>query len=103
MIETSMRCISVAPLFPGVRDDDSPGISADASRFVRRHLGIYAYRVGYICEFANRPPCQLEDLEKLEQLRALWAGDRIKCVNAIESPGPGIDTQEDLDRIRKQF
>ena len=86
---------------PWVRDDGSSGISADASRFVSRHLGIYAYRVDYICDFARRHPCQLEDLEKLEQLRALWAGDRIKCVHAIESPGPGIDTLEDLERIRK--
>jgi 3-deoxy-manno-octulosonate cytidylyltransferase (CMP-KDO synthetase) len=88
---------------PWVRDDGSSDISADASRFVLRHLGIYAYRVGYICEFARRSPCQLEDLEKLEQLRALWAGDRIKCVPAIESPGPGIDTLEDLQRIRKLY
>ena len=88
---------------PWVRDNDSSGISTDASRFVRRHLGIYAYRVGYICDFARRSPCQLEDLEKLEQLRALWAGDRIKCVHAIESPGPGIDTLEDLQRIRKLY
>ena len=88
---------------PWVRDNSSLNISADAFRFVRRHLGIYAYRVGYICEFARRPPCQLEDLEKLEQLRALWAGDRIKCVYAIESPGPGIDTPDDLERIRKRY
>ena len=88
---------------PWVRDEGSSSISADASRFVRRHLGIYAYHVGYICDFARRPPCQLEDLERLEQLRALWAGDRIKCIHAIESPGPGIDTLEDLERIRKLY
>ena len=88
---------------PWVRDDGSSSISSDASRFVRRHLGIYAYRVGYLCDFARRSPCQLEELEKLEQLRALWAGDRIKCVHAIEAPGPGIDTWEDLERIRKRY
>ncbi len=88
---------------PWVRDESSLSISADASRFVRRHLGIYAYHVGYICDFARRSPCQLEDLEKLEQLRALWAGDRIKCVHAVESPGPGIDTLDDLERIRKLY
>lgn len=70
---------------------------------VRRHLGIYAYRAGYIKSFAARLPCELERLERLEQLRALWYGERIRCIQAIEIPGPGIDTATDLERVREQF
>jgi 3-deoxy-manno-octulosonate cytidylyltransferase (CMP-KDO synthetase) len=68
-----------------------------------RHLGIYAYRAAYVREFAARPVCQLEELEKLEQLRTLWYGEKILCVEASEIPGPGIDTEQDLERARKQF
>jgi 3-deoxy-manno-octulosonate cytidylyltransferase (CMP-KDO synthetase) len=88
---------------PFVREEDEQTGLTDNLSAVRRHLGIYAYRAGYIKEFASRPACELEKLEKLEQLRALWAGEKIKCVRAIEIPGPGIDTLEDLERIRKQF
>jgi 3-deoxy-manno-octulosonate cytidylyltransferase (CMP-KDO synthetase) len=68
-----------------------------------RHLGIYAYRAGYLREFSRRPVCQLEQLEKLEQLRTLWYGEKILCVEALEIPGPGIDTPQDLERARQQF
>ena len=67
---------------------------------LRRHLGIYAYRAGYIQKFAARPSCTLEELEKLEQLRVLWHGEKIHCVDAVEVPGPGIDTEDDLARAR---
>ncbi len=76
---------------------EGPALSAS------RHLGIYAYRAGYIREFAGRPVCQLEQLEKLEQLRTLWYGEKILCVEALETPGPGIDTPQDLERARQQF
>ena len=66
----------------------------------RRHLGIYAYRAGYCRKFSGRSSCELEECEKLEQLRALWHGETILCVEAVAVPGPGIDTAEDLERAR---
>ncbi len=69
----------------------------------RRHLGIYAYRAAYITKFSASPVCALEQTERLEQLRALYSGDKIYCPDATEAPGPGIDTQADLDRARAVF
>jgi len=60
------------------------------------HIGIYAYRVGFLKQFNQLPVCELEDTEKLEQLRALWNGYRIHTEAAAELPGPGIDTEADL-------
>ncbi len=80
---------------PRLRDE-----TADAADVARRHLGIYAYRCGYLKQFAQRPVCDLEKHEQLEQLRALWYGEKIACAEAIETPAPGIDTPEDLQRIR---
>lgn len=65
-----------------------------------RHLGIYAYRVGYLQEYVALSPCHLEELESLEQLRALYNGARIHVDEADTHPSHGVDTQEDLDRIR---
>jgi len=61
-----------------------------------RHIGIYAYRVGYLRRYAEMRPCPLEQAEQLEQLRALWYGERIHVAEAIQRPGPGVDTEEDL-------
>lgn len=82
---------------------DSEKASALVPQHVRRHLGIYAYRVGYIKRFASRQSCELENLEKLEQLRSIWYGDKICCVEAVEAPGPGIDTEADLERARQNM
>lgn len=60
------------------------------------HVGLYAYRAGFLARFSQLPVCELENTEKLEQLRALWNGYRIKTALAREVPGPGIDTEEDL-------
>lgn len=79
--------------------DDTP--LPDAAGVVRRHLGIYAYRCGYLRRFARRPVCELEKHEQLEQLRALWHGEKIACAEAVEIPAPGIDTPADLARIRR--
>ncbi|MDP7521888.1 MAG: 3-deoxy-manno-octulosonate cytidylyltransferase [Arenicellales bacterium] len=65
----------------------------------KRHIGIYGYRVGYLKTFAARTPSELEQLEKLEQLRALDHGETIVVAEACERPGPGIDTPEDLERL----
>ena len=60
------------------------------------HVGLYAYRAGFLLRFSQLPVCELENIEKLEQLRALWNGYKIKTALAREVPGPGIDTEEDL-------
>jgi 3-deoxy-manno-octulosonate cytidylyltransferase (CMP-KDO synthetase) len=67
-----------------------------------RHIGLYAYRAGFVREFAAWPVCALELTEGLEQLRALWQGARIAVCEAESLPGPGIDTAEDLERLRRQ-
>ncbi len=67
----------------------------------RRHIGIYAYRAGFLHDFVSWGPCWLENTEALEQLRALWHGVRIHVGDAIEAPPPGVDTQEDLERVRR--
>jgi 3-deoxy-manno-octulosonate cytidylyltransferase (CMP-KDO synthetase) len=66
----------------------------------RRHIGIYAYRAGFLQDFVAWGPCWLEDTECLEQLRALWHGVRIHVADALESPPTGVDTLEDLQRVR---
>lgn len=68
-------------------------------KFAQRHIGIYAYRAGYLKNFAKMEACQIENLEKLEQLRAMWTGARIHVAVANEVPGHGVDTEEDLIAI----
>ncbi|WP_430442817.1 MAG: 3-deoxy-manno-octulosonate cytidylyltransferase [Pseudomonas piscis] len=67
----------------------------------RRHIGIYAYRAGFLHDFVNWGPCWLENTESLEQLRALWHGVRIHVADALEAPPTGVDTAEDLERVRR--
>ena len=67
----------------------------------RRHIGIYAYRAGFLHDFVSWGPCWLEDTESLEQLRALWHGVRIHVADAVEAPPAGVDTAEDLERVRR--
>jgi 3-deoxy-manno-octulosonate cytidylyltransferase (CMP-KDO synthetase) len=65
-----------------------------------RHIGLYAYRVRSLLQFAAWPPTPLESTEKLEQLRALEHGMRIHLVRLTESPPAGVDTAADLERVR---
>ncbi len=65
-----------------------------------RHIGIYAYRVHSLLQFAAWPPTQLEETERLEQLRALEYGMQIHLVALSEAPPAGVDTPEDLERVR---
>ncbi|MCE0463562.1 MULTISPECIES: 3-deoxy-manno-octulosonate cytidylyltransferase [Pseudomonas] len=67
----------------------------------RRHIGIYAYRAGFLQDFVNWGPCWLENTESLEQLRALWHGVRIHVDDALIAPPTGVDTPEDLERVRR--
>ncbi len=65
-----------------------------------RHIGIYAYRVRSLLQFASWPPTPLEETERLEQLRALEHGMRIHLLTLSEAPPAGIDTAADLERVR---
>jgi 3-deoxy-manno-octulosonate cytidylyltransferase (CMP-KDO synthetase) len=68
-----------------------------------RHIGIYAYRVGFLKQFPKLPQADIEVCEALEQLRALWHGHRIAVHVTEHAPGPGVDTPEDLARVRQFF
>jgi 3-deoxy-manno-octulosonate cytidylyltransferase (CMP-KDO synthetase) len=65
-----------------------------------RHIGLYAYRAGYLRGFPSLAMAPLERLESLEQLRVLWHGDRIVVHIAPHAPPGGVDTAEDLARVR---
>ncbi|WP_313077187.1 3-deoxy-manno-octulosonate cytidylyltransferase [Melaminivora sp.] len=65
-----------------------------------RHVGIYSYRAGFLRRFPQLPPAPTEQIEQLEQLRALWHGHRIAVHVAAQVPGAGVDTPEDLARVR---
>lgn len=67
-----------------------------------RHIGIYAYRAGFVRRYVEWQSSPVEQLESLEQLRVLWHGERIHVAEAILAPATGIDTEEDLQRARKQ-
>ena len=64
-----------------------------------RHIGLYAYRAGYIKEYVNIAASELERAESLEQLRVLHHGEHIVCIETFEVPGPGVDTEADLEKV----
>lgn len=66
-----------------------------------RHIGLYAYRAGFLDRFVNWPICDMEEMESLEQLRVLWNGERIHISEAAAIPPPGVDTQDELERVRR--
>ncbi|WP_264289378.1 3-deoxy-manno-octulosonate cytidylyltransferase [Duffyella gerundensis] len=66
-----------------------------------RHIGIYAYRAGFIRRYVTWQPSKLEQIELLEQLRVLWYGEKIHVDVAHEVPSAGVDTPEDLARVRQ--
>lgn len=86
---------SRAPI-PWDRDDPQGAKSGVAA--AQRHLGLYAYRAGALRRLASSPPSTLEQIEKLEQLRALDLGLEIRVGRAREIPGPDVNTAEDLAR-----
>lgn len=90
---------SRAPL-PWNRDGAAAGLMSQQQwHGALRHIGLYAYRVGALRQLAATPPCELEQLEKLEQLRALWLGMKIAVDVTREIPGPSVDTPDDLQRV----
>jgi 3-deoxy-manno-octulosonate cytidylyltransferase (CMP-KDO synthetase) len=91
---------SRAPI-PWHRDGAQQGLVSQTSiQGAHRHLGIYAYRVSALRDITALPPSDLELTEKLEQLRALQAGMSLIVGFAEETPGAGVDTEEDLERVR---
>jgi 3-deoxy-manno-octulosonate cytidylyltransferase (CMP-KDO synthetase) len=102
----AIRSISVAPI-PYARDAFAaglvPGAPLPAGLPVFRHLGIYAYRAGFLRSYARHAPVAIEQFEALEQLRALWHGHRIAVVVVEPAPPPGVDTAEDLEHARHLF
>lgn len=71
----------------------------DLEKYALRHIGMYAYRAGFLKAFAGMQPSLPEQLEKLEQLRALSHGYRIHVDIAAEIPGAGVDTEEDALKV----
>ncbi|CAN5688825.1 3-deoxy-manno-octulosonate cytidylyltransferase [soil metagenome] len=94
---------SRAPI-PWWRDGSSQsGSTAIPTPPPLRHIGIYGYRAGFVKRFPALPPAPIEAIEALEQLRALWHGHRIAVHVSQHAPGPGVDTPEDLQRVRAIF
>lgn len=82
---------------------DSPPGTLPSAPAPLRHLGLYAYRAGFLRRFPTLPESPLERTESLEQLRVLWHGERIAVHVTDHAPGTGVDTAEDLERVRALF
>lgn len=93
---------SRAPI-PWWRDGRVAGATPVPPQPALRHIGLYAYRAGFLRRFPTLPPSPLESIEALEQLRVLWHGERIAVHVSNKRPGAGVDTAEDLARVRALF
>lgn len=95
---------SRAPV-PWQRESFDPGASRHwpLEQPYFRHIGIYAYRVGFLRRLSALPPADLERSERLEQLRALHIGARIRVAEACAATGFGVDTLADLERVRQRL
>ncbi len=105
VLDAAQRALSFsrAPM-PWWRDGNAQGITAlPPAPGALRHLGIYGYRAGFLRGFPALEPAPLEQCEALEQMRVLWHGHRIAVHVAAQGPGPGVDTPEDLARVRALF
>lgn len=80
--------------------NNNPQLTAEQLSVYRRHIGLYAYRAGFVKEYIELPQTDLERIESLEQLRVMWHGFSIVVPMAEEVPGPGVDTAEDLENVR---
>ena len=94
---------SRAPI-PYPRDAEQAGTKEmPAGLPALRHVGLYAYRVGFLKTYPGLAPSPLEAFEALEQLRALWHGHRIAVAIALHQPAPGVDSAEDVARVQSFF
>ena len=92
---------SRAPI-PYARDAYARGITQiPAGLPACRHIGIYAYRAAFLSAYTQLAPAPIEQFEALEQLRALWHGHRISVAITAIAPHAGVDTADDLERVRK--
>ena len=87
---------------PWERDNFAVSHNTIGPHFLR-HIGIYAYRAGFIRRYIQWEASPLEKIEMLEQLRVLWYGEKIHVDVAKKAPGAGVDTIEDLESVRLQF
>lgn len=92
---------SRAPIPWNREDTDQTSGSQQSWACAFRHIGLYAYRVATLENLTKAPVCEIEQIEKLEQLRALWNGMNIAVETANEIPGPSVDTPEDLAHVAK--
>ncbi|WP_297722909.1 3-deoxy-manno-octulosonate cytidylyltransferase [Limnohabitans sp. Rim8] len=90
---------SRAPI-PWWRDGNLQGLTALPAHLPLRHIGIYGYRAGFLKKFPHLTQAPVEIIEALEQMRALWHGHKIAVHVTDQAPGPGVDTPEDLQRVR---
>lgn len=89
---------------PWQRDEFASAQQAEnVMQHFARHIGLYAYRAGFLQEYIQWSSSPLEQQESLEQLRVLWHGKKIHVSQATESPGVGVDTAEDLERVKRQM
>ncbi|HKW82579.1 MAG TPA: 3-deoxy-manno-octulosonate cytidylyltransferase [Burkholderiaceae bacterium] len=93
---------SRAPI-PWARDARARGADTLPSPAPLRHIGIYGYHAGFLRRFPGLAASPLEAIEALEQLRVLWHGERIAVHVSDTRPGPGVDTPDDLVRVRALF
>lgn len=97
------RYFSRAPI-PWARDAfAAPTEAMPAGLPAYRHIGIYAYRAGFLAGFPRLAPSPLEQFESLEQLRALWHGFSIAVAVRPDAPHSGVDTPQDLEKVRAWF
>lgn len=89
---------------PWARDAFAKGIhSIPEGLPIYRHIGIYGYRAGFLKKFCQLTPAPIEKIESLEQLRALWHGEKIRVFVTPSAPPGGVDTVEDVERVQKEF
>jgi 3-deoxy-manno-octulosonate cytidylyltransferase (CMP-KDO synthetase) len=85
------------------RDGHAGGVTRLPDPAPLRHIGIYGYTVGFLRAYPHLPVSPIEQVEALEQLRVLWHGHHIAVHVTVDRPGPGVDTPEDLERVRRLF
>lgn len=87
----------------GAQSIDIAAMPAPPAGAVLRHIGLYAYRARFLRTYPTLAQAPIEQAEMLEQLRAMWHGERIAVRVTHEAPAPGVDTPADLERVRTLF